>query len=186
MQQDFVTREEAADILEISTRTLDRFVRRRLLRAHRKGRRSYFLAQDIEQLKTVTPAPEVIEPIEHLSNERSNSTEIVPAEPQLGSQLHEDLTALTDLIRDLHSEVIHKDQQIAQLNYQLGSALEKQQNSVPLLESQQQKAADQERINQLQSQHDIAVDTAKRYKLSTLLLGVFGIGITGYLLLQIL
>ena len=132
---DFLSREETADRLEISTRTLDRYVRRKLLKPHRRGKRTMFLRADVEALASA-PGPQT-----HVVG--GGGAEHLPAEQ------HPQLEALISLAQEMHGEIRKKDQEIAHLSFELGKYQEIAKNSVPLLESRKQEVAKEEEIGEL-------------------------------------
>jgi excisionase family DNA binding protein len=162
MLETYVSREEAADFLGVSTRTLDRYVRKKILKPHRRGRRTLFLRLDVESLSDVP------EPKSHVVAEQKEN--FLPEKPD------PDIAALANLAQEMHRELQKKDQEISQLNFQLGKYQEIAKNSVPLLEARKQE-----------QQQGAALDTMKKklssaqkgrmvfFGLFTICLGVIGI-----------
>lgn len=56
-------------------------------------------------------------------------------ENRLPEKQNPDITALANLAQEMHREIQKKDNEIAQLNFQLGKYQEITKNSVPLLEA---------------------------------------------------
>ena len=57
-QSEYVTREEAAEILNVSVRTIDRYAEKKILTAYVKAigkRRIYFRRQEVEHLRDEPP-----------------------------------------------------------------------------------------------------------------------------------
>lgn len=60
-EQEFLTREEAAETLGVTLRTLDRYADNGTLQRYRRGigkRTIYFLKSDVEELKKIKPEEE--------------------------------------------------------------------------------------------------------------------------------
>ncbi len=133
--QDYMIREEAARFLDISTRTLDRYVQRKIIKPHRRGKRTMFLRADLEALANTPGAQQP-----HVST----SSVDVPAEqnPQLA--------ALIALAQEMHTEIGKKDQEIKHLSFELGKYQEIAKNSVPLLESRKQELSQRDQISLLE------------------------------------
>ncbi len=131
---DYLTREEAAQDLEISTRTLDRYVQRKIIKPHRRGKRTMFMRSDIQALAN-TPNPQ---------------THVVDSSASLPVEQNPQLQALISLAQEMHGEIRKKDQEIAHLSFELGKYQEIAKNSVPLLESRKQEIAKDEQISHLQ------------------------------------
>ncbi len=128
-------REDAAQLLEISTRTLDRYVQRKIIKAHRRGKRTMFLRADVDAL----------------ANTYSAQPHIVGNNLELPAEQNPQLAALISLAQEMHGEIGKKNQEISELNFQLGKYQEIAKNSIPLLESRQQQADTAEQIYVLKS-----------------------------------
>lgn len=159
---DFVTREEAADMLGISTRTLDRYVQRKILRTHRRGRKALFLRPDVESI--ASPEPEKTHFI---------SEETLPQE----SSLESDMAPFANLIREMHHEIQKKDGEIAKLSFELGKWQEISKNSIPLLESKKKDDHFSLQIDHLQE----SLRSARNGRLVFFALFTVSIGILGIL-----
>jgi hypothetical protein len=148
-------------MLGVSTRTLDRYVRKRVLKAHRRGRRTMFVKDDIEAINEVPTANS------HVVNEEQN----LPAEPQ------PDISALANLAQEMHREIQMKDHEISQLNFQLGKYQEIAKNSVPLLEAEKKDRNEQKKVDGLNHR----INTLKRSRFVFLVLFAISLAIIGIL-----
>ncbi|QQS59505.1 helix-turn-helix domain-containing protein [Candidatus Peregrinibacteria bacterium] len=157
----FVTREEAADMLGISTRTLDRYVQRKILRAHRRGRKALFLRPDVESI--ASPEPE--------------KTHFVSEEKTLPVTSENDMTPFANLIREMHHEIQKKDGEIAKLSFELGKWQEISKNSVPLLEAKKRDNDFSLQIDHLQE----SLQSARNGRLIFFVLFTLSVGILGIL-----
>ncbi len=122
-----MTREKAADFLEISTRTLDRYVRSRILPIHKKGRRAVFSKNDLLALQK-SPG--------HKAEIADEQEALVPHQ--------ENLAAFAGLLEKMHDEMRRKDDVIFRLNFELGASREREKSMTLLLESGGKKAEKEE------------------------------------------
>jgi DNA-binding transcriptional MerR regulator len=136
--EEYLAREDAAAFLGISTRTLDRYIQRKILKPHRKGKRMMFLRSDLETLG-LAPDPK--------------SQIVAEAEmPTLPAQPSAEMSALISLAQEMHRELKSKDHEIAELNFELGKYQEIAKNSVPLLEAAKRDRVSKDRLEYLQSE----------------------------------
>lgn len=136
--EEYLAREDAAAFLGISTRTLDRYIQRRILKPHRKGKRMMFLRDDLETLGLAPdPKSQIV---------AETDMPVLPAQPPA------EMAALISLAQEMHREIKVKDQEIAQLNFELGKYQEIAKNSVPLLEAAQRDRVSKDQLNHLQTE----------------------------------
>jgi len=122
-----ITRQEAASILWISTRSVDRYVKSGKLRAKKDGKIIYIHESDVQSIGWNTSSKqEVIVPSENETNTQNTST--IATTSQQGGW------ALEKVYADLRSEIQKKDTLIQNLSLQLGEAKEIAKNSVSLVE----------------------------------------------------
>ena len=142
--QNTLSRKEAAALLGVSTRTLDRYVKKKIITSHRRGRHTVFVREDVEALLTEpTPsASHVVSP---------SSKETLPGTPQ------PDITAFATLIAEMNEQIQQKDAHIAKLHYELGQLQEREKNSVPLLEMRNEKRENAKKVQE-------AIEEARRAK----------------------
>ena len=117
------TRSEAAEILSISTRSLDRYVKAGKLKAKKKWKIVYIKTEDVDKMSgTHVAKPNVI------VQDIPQSTQVTPA------QTHQDSNTLSHIYSDLRQEVKQKDELIQTLSVRLGRAEEIAKNSINLVE----------------------------------------------------
>ncbi len=121
-----ITRQEASEILQISTRSVDRYVKSWKLRARKEGKIIYIHSEDIASIWGNNQKPqEVIIP-----RQAEQSQSIVESSPAPRN----DSTALEKIYADLRGEIQKKDTLIQTLSLQLGEAKEIAKNSISLVE----------------------------------------------------
>ena len=121
------TRQEAAEVLAISTRSLDRYVKAGKLRSKKKGKIVYIKNQDVDKMAGKHKSkPQVI-----VSNSTSNKENIKTV--VAGGEIN-DGGSLSAIYTDLRKEMKHKDEMIQNLSIRLGRAEEIAKNSVNLVE----------------------------------------------------
>jgi len=111
-----ITRQDAADILWVSTRSVDRYVKSWKLRSQKDGKIIYIHSEDIENTERKSR-----EFFENQSETRVQKATETPA-------------ALEKIYHDLRSEIKIKDQAIQDLSLKLGQAQEIAKNSVSIVE----------------------------------------------------
>jgi len=133
-----ITRQEAAEKLSVSTRSIDRYVKAGKLRSKKEGKIIYIHSVDIENLSgnANDKKPEVIMPKERVSYTESKSY-TAQETPQTQSNEVMDPSSratLEKIYLDLRSEIKTKDKAIQDLSIRLGQAQEVAKNSVSLIE----------------------------------------------------
>lgn len=124
-----VTRQKAADILNVSTRSIDRYVKSWKLRAKKEWKIIYIHTSDIEALNDSSSGKqEVIVPNTQTKQEPTSSGTVS------SSISRESSGTLEKIYIDLRSEIQRKDTLIQNLSIQLGEAKEIAKNSVSLIE----------------------------------------------------
>ena len=122
------TRQEAAEMLGISTRSVDRYIKSGKLRSKKEGKIVYVKWSDVETIiggwKTTQ---EVIVP--KTSQSTTSSQTVATKEAH-----KENTTMLETVYTDLKSEIKQKDETILNLSQKLGRAEEIAKNSVSLIE----------------------------------------------------
>jgi len=134
---EFLTRAEAAKFLGISTRTLDRFVKNKILPTHRDGRRKVFLKADLLILQKSAPGQK--------AEIAAEKVDFWPAEKPEKS----DFEKFEMIFEKLADEIRRKDEMIFRLNFEIGAAREREKSMTPLLESGKKNA---EKIQKLEKQ----------------------------------
>ncbi len=122
------TRQEAADILWVSTRSIDRYIKSGKLRSKKQGKIIYIHAVDVENTagkNTGTQAEIIVESTYATSPNTSQ---------EVATNTQHSQAALEKIYIDLRNEIQKKDQAIQDLSLQLGQAQEIAKNSVSLVD----------------------------------------------------
>lgn len=126
-----ITRQEAADLLHMSTRSIDRYIRAGKLRFKKDGKIIFINNQDIENIKWGTVKHEVIFPEKIETQKHTPSNENTT---KLQNMVQEKNSSLHAIYEDLRNEIHKKDDVIQNLAIKLGQAEEIAKNSVSLIE----------------------------------------------------
>jgi len=131
-----ITRQEAADTLWISTRSVDRYIKAGKLRSKKEGKIIYIHSDDIEKMsgKSGQKKQEVIMPKTSSYSERVREN---VSETHISRERNENLASsatLEKIYHDLRNEIKTKDQAIQDLSIKLWQAQEIAKNSVSLIE----------------------------------------------------
>lgn len=135
------TRDEAALILEVSTRTLDRYVKSGKIRAKRKGKMVYVHDGDLMMLRN--GEPELVRPTDSSRRNSvvSDTSDIVFFDETAGASWFTRKPTMVDY-RDLYEEMLRKleekDRIIQDLSYRTGQAESELKNSVSMIEYKKQ------------------------------------------------
>lgn len=123
------TRQEAADLLQISTRSIDRYVKSWKLRAKKDWKIVYINTEDLNNLNSsgVVKQEVILEKSEKVKTIPINATEL---------KIHtkKDDTKLEDIYADLRDEIRKKDDVIRELSMRVWRAEEIAKNSVSLID----------------------------------------------------
>lgn len=117
-----VDREDASKILNISTRTIDRYIRNGKIRSQKKGKKVFLHSQDVEIIKNGWIQQEY----EVISNKEKETW--FTTKPIVGWKDYKNL--YEDSVRLIEK----KDDIIKELSYKLGKAEVELKNSIPMLE----------------------------------------------------
>jgi excisionase family DNA binding protein len=119
------TRQEAADMLGISTRSVDRYIKSGKLRSKKDGKIVYLKWSDVESMVWGNQTQqEVIVP-----GEKSESKSVTKKESTSQAS-----AMLENIYSDLKKEIKYKDETIQELSQKLGRAEEMVKNSVSVIE----------------------------------------------------
>ena len=135
-----VTREDAALRLNVSTRSIDRYIKAWKLRSKKDGKIVYIHEQDIDNMSGDSDInqPEIITKNERTHSYREPTYEYwEKRDPLRDIRVAEDPSsaiALQKIYMDLRSEIKIKDQAIQDLSLKLGQAQEIAKNSVSMIE----------------------------------------------------
>ena len=119
-----IDREKAAEMLDMSTRTIDRYIRSWKLRSQKRGKKVFLNAQDVEILKSwgIQEEYEIITP-----KEKSEESWFV-------TKALDNSKNYKNLYEDSMKMIEKKDEIIKDLSYKLWKAEVELKNSVPMLE----------------------------------------------------
>jgi hypothetical protein len=169
------TRESAAELLEISTRTLDRYVKSGRIRAKRRGKVLYLSDDDISTIKN--GEPELVRPTDRVKSTPKEFTEETPDlvifdEPREAGFTRKRASAdYRDLYEEAMRKMSDKDRIIQDLSYRAGHAESELKNSVSMIEYKKQsfllesaKAKTEEDIKQVQSESLVLKEEAIQTK----------------------
>lgn len=137
-----VTREEAAEILHVSTRTLDRYTKRGKLRFKTGAGRSIFLHQkDIEKLAQKLSLRKPTERKQKPKTKKSRSEDPVVAEAESVEVETESVEekVFRDLYEETSKELKQKQEKLEAASFRVGQLEAQLKNSVPLLEHKQKE-----------------------------------------------
>ncbi|MDD3303036.1 MAG: helix-turn-helix domain-containing protein [Candidatus Gracilibacteria bacterium] len=123
-----LTRQEAADQLNISTRSVDRYIKAGKLRTRKDGKIVYVHKEDIENFKNPgTKNQEIIVPSKKVEVQKDkNNTH----KQEISQKNDSSLAVLDNIYVDLKNEIQKKDIIIQDLSIKLGRAEEIAKNSV--------------------------------------------------------
>lgn len=121
-----LTREDAADILGVTTRSIDRYVKSGKLRSEKDGKVVYINEDDVETIKTGGKAKqEVITP---------NKTEKMTPKSTIKTDSKAVSKEINNIYEDLKWEIKEKDKRISELSFKLGKMEEIAKNSISMIE----------------------------------------------------
>jgi len=171
------TRQEAADKMGISTRSVDRYIKAWKLRAKKDGKVVYVKWSDVDNLlwNSETKQEVIVEKkVENKTFDNWNSTTIV-------SNNWENVSSTLWLIyKDLKEEIVKKDELIQQLAMRVWKAEEVAHNSVSLLDFKKSQFLLEEsktwlnkEVEMLASEKDRLINELKYEKNSNTILIVF-------------
>lgn len=130
-----LTRQEAADSLWVSTRSIDRYIRGGKIRSKKEGKIIYINDADIENLKNGSEKQEVIIPQKIDKENRQGKKEVKKEiDQKYKSPISESKEVLENIYKDLKQEIQKKDEIIQNLSLQLWKAEEIAKNSISLME----------------------------------------------------
>lgn len=134
-----ITRQEAADILKMSTRSIDRYVKAGKLRSKKEGKIIYIHTQDIKNLSGEAKEEKgqvLYSEEKKYSYTASQGAENATSEKSLErpSSDGSSRATLEKIYLDLRQEIKQKDQALQDLALRLGQAQEIAKNSVSLIE----------------------------------------------------
>lgn len=153
-----LTRSEAAESLDISTRSIDRYIRSWKLRSKKDGKIIYIHKQDVDNLswEAQTKTPEVILPknTSWYSYSQSKKEQNLDISETNVNREWETQRALEKIYIDLRHEIEKKDKTIQDLAIRLGQAQEIAKNSVSIIEFKKSQYLLEESKNHITQEAD--------------------------------
>ena len=175
-----LTRSEAAELINVSTRSIDRYIKAWKVRTKKEGKIIYLHKLDIENLNTENTSreQEVIVPKEKATYSEAKKTEYVE-ERSLSGERNTQL-ALEKIYLDMKQEIKEKDKTIQDLSIRLGQAQEIAKNSVSVIEFkksqyllEESKSSIAQEVIQLTEQKKYLEDKVKYEKTTNIILIIF-------------
>jgi excisionase family DNA binding protein len=142
-----ISRDEAAKLLKISTRTLDRYVRQRKISSVRRGRHILYELDELRRFRQkmdskIQPSFDMSEAtfVEELRSS-TDKQEIVDAKITSNNDRsqHSSDAVYKALYQEANQELKKKEELLLGANYRVGQLEAKLQNMVPMLEFKRQK-----------------------------------------------
>ncbi|MEI7511123.1 MAG: hypothetical protein WCJ84_03115 [Candidatus Peregrinibacteria bacterium] len=136
MTLELLDRKDAADFLELSTRTLDRYIARKTFSIKRKAGKVFLVKEELDAWK----------------NQKDPAVAHVVSEGQEIQISGENSSKYQILYQEAKEELAKKDALLRQMHYQLGVLETEAKQSVPLLEAQQNHRELEEEIEKLEGE----------------------------------
>jgi hypothetical protein len=162
----FITRQEAASLLHVSLRTLDRYIRRKKIKTKREGKNVFILENDVLTLIQDIPVEQEIYKDslgEDLSDAREEKKEyaLVPESATI---------IFKKLFEEAQRQIEKKEEKIEMLNYKLGQMEAKLKQSIPLLEH---KEATLDTTEKIKEQEQVLRSVSQKVKMLTMVKNVY-------------
>lgn len=149
-----VDRKEASDFLEVSERTLDRYIRAGKLTFKKVGHHVYLSKDELDVLKNT-----LVQSVEQVAVVHSTkpADKSLPA-LDLSTTAYQEVENLVfkNLYENTKQELDKKQREVEMLNYRLGKIEFEIKNTVPLLEYSKEKDSLEEQNVQLKGQVEVA------------------------------
>ena len=121
-----IDREDGAEMLGISTRTLDRYIRSGKLRAKKRGKKVFLHTEDVMRMKESDTSD--------IPRMHPKSEEEMALEPTSQFITKPLIVSYKDLYEESKAQLARKDELIQDLSYRLGNLESELKNSIPMLE----------------------------------------------------
>jgi excisionase family DNA binding protein len=145
-ETEFLTRQEAAKYLKVSTRTIDRYVTQNKLSVTKENGNVLLRIQELELIKkdknSVTA--QIIDPI---TPEKEFSINKLPIE-------NEEIQKYKILYEEAKQDIEGRDDLLRQMHYKLGSLESESKNKIPILEAQNTKFELNTQLKQVSKEND--------------------------------
>jgi hypothetical protein len=140
----YITRQEAATMLHVSLRTLDRTIRRKKLKTKRDGKNLLILENDILLLIKDIPIEQEI----YKGTTIENGRELADEQKEYAIIPESTTIIFKKLFEEAQRQIEKKEEKIEMLNYKLGQIEAKLKQSIPLLEHKQSYVSKEEIIKE--------------------------------------
>lgn len=155
----YILRKDAADLLKVSLRTLDRYIRNKNIRHIKEGKNIFIVEEDILRMKRESPVDfEIYQNQESVSESPKSG---IP-EAQIMGKNPETLLIFEKLVSSYERQIAQKDEKIEVLQHQVGQLEGKLQGAIPLLEYRN-KTDDTQKVIEKQSKEIIELSMQKKY-----------------------
>lgn len=169
-----LTRQEVAEKLNISTRSVDRYIKSWKLRAKKKWKVVYINDNDVENINGDSKQNwEVIMPGENKQNSPENNKEVIINNKSM-------TWWLTEIYKDLREEIQKKDQIIQELATKVWRSEEVLKNSVSLIDFKKSQFLLEEskwhlnnKATELQKNNEKLIEDLKHEKTTNIILIIF-------------
>lgn len=142
----YISRPDAAQLLRISLRTLDRHIRRHKLKTKREGKNLFLLKEELFRLKKNDPL------VQEVLQKSVAGAEPAPKAEARSEQITtwEDALVVRKLFDEYRKMLERKEEKIELLNYKLGQMEVKLKHSMPLLEYRQNSLGLDQKVQEQQ------------------------------------
>lgn len=163
-----LSREDAAEILGVSTRSIDRYIKSGKISTEKQGRKLMLSDDDVENIKTWGKSKQkIIMPDEVFNSEKKDDKKedneyIETKEIEIKD---ENISTSLDMIYfDMKQEIKTKDMKIAELSYKLWKLEEVAKNSISISDHKKNQFLLEESKAETQSQLNEAKNLYKRFE----------------------
>lgn len=158
-----VDRETASEILWVSTRSIDRYIKSGKIRTEKQGRKLMLNKDDIETIKTWGKSKQkIIMPDEVFTKEKIS--EVKPETKEVEVKNENSGTHIDMIYLDMKQEIQSKDMKIAELSYKLWKIEEVAKNSISISDHKKNQFLLEEAKAETQSQLNEAKNLYKRFE----------------------
>ncbi len=141
----YITRFQASEMLGLSTRTIDRYIRKKGIKIRKEGKNILLLESDILPLSRDIPVEhEVVGQEDYANAEHTATTE----QKLVFSPSQEVL--IKQFLQQTREELSRKDEKIESLQYKIGQLEARVEQSVPLLEAQNERHEAAQKTEQIE------------------------------------
>lgn len=163
-----LSREDAAEILGVSTRSIDRYIKSGKISTEKQGRKLMLSDDDVENIKTWGKSKQKIIMPDEVFNSEKKDDKIEENEYIETKEIEvkdENISTSLDMIYfDMKQEIKTKDMKIAELSYKLWKLEEVAKNSISISDHKKNQFLLEESKAETQSQLNEAKNLYKRFE----------------------